>query len=177
MNVPELIARLVADPRLPFLIIGGYAVAAHGYPRLTYDPDLMIPRSAAANWRTRLVGEGYEVQAEQATFLQFSRGSDDLGLDLMLVSDETFRGLSTEAQPIRFGAVEARMPSLDHLLALKLHVLKQGLRPRVAKDLNDVVMLVLKNGLDIRAEKYEKLFLKYGNADLYAKTLQATAPD
>lgn len=69
------------------------------------------------------------------------------------------------------------MPSLDHLLALKLHVLKQRLRHRIAKDLNDVVMLVLKNGLDIRAEKYKKLFLKYGNADLYAKTLRATAPD
>lgn len=177
MNVAALIRDLACEPRLPFLVIGGYAVAAHGYPRLTYDLDLLIPRSGAAEWKTLLGRQGFNAHAEQATFMQFTRGGDDLGLDLMLVNDETFQGLFADSQPIQFGAAEARMPSLDHLLALKLHVLKQGLRHRVAKDLNDVVMLVLKNGLDIRAAKYEKLFLKYGNADLYDKTLRGTAPE
>jgi hypothetical protein len=177
VNVPALLGSLVAVPRLPFLVIGGYAVAAHGYPRLTYDLDMMIARSTAEEWKTLLAGQGFRVLAEQTTFVQFARDGDELGLDLMLVSDETFRGLMVDSQPIRFGATEARVPSLDHLLALKLHVLKQDLRHRVAKDLNDVIMLVLKNGLDIRQEKYEKLFLKYGNAELYDQTVRATRPE
>lgn len=70
--------------------------------------------------------------------------------------------------------VEAKMPSLKHLIALKLHVLKQGLAHRTVRDLDDVIMLVLKNGLDIRTDGWRNLFSRYGTAELYEKVLRAT---
>jgi len=56
------------------------------------------------------------------------------------------------------------VPSLDHLLALKLHALKQKLPHRTSKDAEDVEMLIKRNGLDISRSHYEELFLKYGTA-------------
>lgn len=38
--------RLLDDHEVDYLLIGGYAVAFHGYPRATGDMDIWIPREA-----------------------------------------------------------------------------------------------------------------------------------
>ena len=70
------------------------------------------------------------------------------------------------------GEQAVKVPSLDHLLALKLHVLKQNLGHRVIKDLDDVIRLVLANRLDIRTEHYRKLFKRYGTIAEYERILK-----
>jgi len=65
-----------------------------------------------------------------------------------------------------------RMVSLKHLLALKLHVLKQGKIHRFLDDLMDVVELVKVNRLDLRDAELHDLFLKYGSAEIYEKVLR-----
>ena len=62
-----------------------------------------------------------------------------------------------------------RMVSLKHLLALKLHVLKQGKLHRFLDDLIDVVELVKVNELDLQSGEFRDLFLTYGNTELYDK--------
>ena len=72
--------------------------------------------------------------------------------------------------------MSGRFPSLEHLVALKLHVLKQNLPHRMLGDMDDVINLLLVNRVDLRQEKWRQLFVKYGSLELYEKVLRATAP-
>ena len=73
-------------------------------------------------------------------------------------------------QPLR--GSRARIPCLDHLLALKLHALRQALPHRTSKDAEDVEILMCRHGLNLRDPHYEQLFLKYGNREIYETFLR-----
>jgi hypothetical protein len=155
------------EPALRFLIIGGYAVAAHGHSRATFDVDFLVCKEDREPWRQRLVDHGFELVSEKSAFAQFSPPGRETGLDLMFVARETFESFWKAGEQREFGEATAPVPALDHLLALKLHVLKQGLIHRTFKDAEDVEMLVRRNKLDLDEERYEKLFLKYGSREIY----------
>lgn len=174
MSIPELIAVCQREKPLAFLVVGGQAVIAHGYARFTYDLDLLVRRSERDAWVRKLANLGYTVFREHTTFVQMSPSGAGTELDLMLVSDQTFAGLWAAACSTLLAGVEVKIPSLKHLIALKLHVLKQGLAHRTVRDLDDVIMLVLKNGLDIRTGEWRDLFSRYGTTELYEQVLRAT---
>ena len=73
------------------------------------------------------------------------------------------------------GLAAARFPSLEHLMALKLHVVKQNLPQGVLGDLDHIVNLVLANRVNLREEKWRQLFVKYGTLEVYEKIVHATA--
>ena len=82
-------------------------------------------------WRERLLARGFQLISETAIFAifaQFSPADESTGLDLMFVTGATFEQFWTNSESKKFGATTAKVPSLDQLLAPKLHVLKQGLR-------------------------------------------------
>ena len=56
MTVPELLKACAREANLPFLVIGGYAVVAHGYQRNTADLDVLIRRSDLNTWINALPG-------------------------------------------------------------------------------------------------------------------------
>ncbi|MGV3773876.1 MAG: hypothetical protein ACO1QB_13315 [Verrucomicrobiales bacterium] len=115
------------NPALSYLVIGGYAVAAHG------------PEDA---------------------------------FDLMLVHASTFEKFGTSSEARVFNGIPARVPGLDHLLALKLHALKQGSARRSFKDAEDVEMLIRRNKIDLTQEHYRNLFLKHGTSEIYETILR-----
>ena len=68
-----------------------------------------------------------------------------------------------------FGGSRARVPCLDHLLALKLHALKQALPHRTGKDAEDVELLLRRNSIDLRQTRYEQLFLELSKPEKSTK--------
>jgi len=54
----RLTQRLDAEG-IPYALLGGLALAEHGYPRLTEDIDLLLTPSGLERFRQRLVGRGY----------------------------------------------------------------------------------------------------------------------
>ena len=44
---------------IPYALLGGLALAEHGYPRLTEDIDLLMTPSGLERFSERLVGRGY----------------------------------------------------------------------------------------------------------------------
>jgi hypothetical protein len=54
----RLTQRLNAEG-IPYALLGGLALAEHGYPRLTEDIDLLLTPSGLERFRQRLVGLGY----------------------------------------------------------------------------------------------------------------------
>src|SRR5215469_3369838 len=92
------IARKASEDRIPFLVIGGYAVLAHGYVRATDDLDLIASHGQRESWSKLLVGFGMTIKNEAATFLQFDPQEEtDMPVDLMFVSDEVFAKLELAA--------------------------------------------------------------------------------
>lgn len=54
----RLTQRLDAEG-IPYALLGGLALAEHGYPRLTEDIDLLLTPSGLDHFRQHLVGRGY----------------------------------------------------------------------------------------------------------------------
>ncbi|HOB98637.1 MAG TPA: hypothetical protein PKM43_07815 [Verrucomicrobiota bacterium] len=167
MELSDFIRIAREEPALGFLVIGGYAVAAHGHTRATFDVDFLVRQAEREAWFARLTAAELARFAETPAFAQFTQPDGGDGLDLMFVDDSTFNRMRQASEERDFGGTLARVPCLDHLLALKLHVLKQALPHRTSKDADDVEMLIRRNGLDLKDVRYEELFLKYGTREIY----------
>lgn len=138
---------------------------------MTFDIDLLVRRREAEKWRTLVESLGFECSTQQENFLQFT-GSERAGswpLDLMLVNDQTFEKMWDQSQEIRYETVLLRLPSVEHLIALKLHALRQNLLHRTIKDFQDVVGLVAANQIDLRSPAMRDIFERYGTPELYRK--------
>ena len=161
---------------LQFLVIGGLAVNFHGYSRDTTDLDLLIHRNARDPWLELLSKLGYSVDDEKDSFIQLSPPQEEAWpVDLMMVRDPTFRLISETGIPVVMYGAKLLIPTLENLIALKLHALKHTHAGRFLKDYLDVENLVLVNKVDVRSKKTREIFLKYGTLDLYEKISRTCA--
>jgi len=163
---------------LSFLVIGGLAITFYGYSRETGDLDLLIHRDFREQWLDLFSNFGYTVYREGQGFLQFSAPEQSAWpVDLMLVRENTFRPMYSASREVNLYGAQTRIPSLEHLLMLKLHALKNANLNRFLKDFMDVENLIRINKLDIKSESIKRLFAKYGTADLYEKISTSLAND
>lgn len=177
MNLTVL-AQRAREGGLPFLLVGGHAVIAHGHPRNTFDLDLVVPRPAAEGWRAIALALGYTLHGEGPTFIQFNPPDPvSLPLDLMIVSEDTYRQLEAAAVDAPVASASVRMVCLRHLLALKAHAIRHGHVGRVGKDVEDVIGLVRANHLDVAEPEWRELFLRYGPPELHEKLLRLQRPN
>lgn len=124
----------------PYLLIGGYALAAHGYQRATVDIDVLVPASRAAG---RAVREALLVLPDQAARdidpewfeeAETIRVADEIVVDVMFnAAGETFETLGPFAETIELDGVPVRTVNLEGLLRTK-----QGTRE---KDIADRLVL------------------------------------
>jgi hypothetical protein len=175
MGILDILSRARTEPDRSFLVIGGYAVNAHGYSRQTLDLDILIATIQRDFWKNLILVNDYNISAEREAFMQFSPATrDQMPLDVMVVNDQTFSGMHAEAVSGSLGGVEVKHPSLRHLLALKLHVLKQALPHRELRDLYDVIQLAHINKLDAAGDDFRRLCERYGNSKIHETIVRAT---
>ncbi|HMO52383.1 MAG TPA: hypothetical protein PKE26_14445 [Kiritimatiellia bacterium] len=84
---------LLKTHRVEYMLVGGYAVAFHGYPRFTKDLDVFYRRQTENVARLR------------AALVAFGFGQDD-------VNDLT---LETEGEIIRFGVAPVMIDLINHI--------------------------------------------------------------
>lgn len=161
---------------LKFIVIGGLAVVIHGYSRDTADLDLLVRRNDRGAWLAMLSDLGYTLFQERENFIQLAPPKQGAWpVDLMLVQDSTFFPMVESAMTSDMYGARVKIPTLDHLLALKLHALKHGHIGRYTKDLLDVEALVRVNALDMKSERMKQLFTKYGTMKLYEQVSRFSA--
>jgi Nucleotidyl transferase AbiEii toxin, Type IV TA system len=161
---------------LQFLVIGGLAVNLHGYSRDTADLDLLVLQTAREQWLRVFFELRYTIYEDKDVFIQLSPPVEGAWpVDLMLVREPTFRRMhSAGIQQEMFGA-PLLIPTLEHLLALKLHALTHGHMGRYLKDYLDVENLIRVNRVDLRLENIRQLFQKHGTMELYEKVCRTCA--
>lgn len=159
----KIIGELSRQESLAGLLVGGYAVNFHGYSRMTNDIDFVIRRSDLTQWKTAVATLGYRSESEGENFVQMGCSKGFPRLDLMLVNEETFAKLSSRAL-----ASEHNIPVVcaEHLIALKLHALSQGLEHRQIKDFLDVVEIIASRQIDLHSDEMREIFERYASPDL-----------
>jgi hypothetical protein len=173
MGILEILNAGCNPPATDFLVIGGYAVNAHGYPRLTFDLDILISKEQGAYWKNLMLQNGYKIFSEHENFLQFAPSvPNEMPVDFMLVNETTFKKMSSEAKTTVVREIAVKHPKLMHLIALKLHVIKQSLAHRYHHDLADVVKLLHINHVDVRGKELKELCEQFGNQEIYDTILR-----
>jgi hypothetical protein len=178
VSVFQTIAQKAVEAGLPFLVIGGYAVMAHGFVRATDDLDLLVQSGRRDHWRGLLEGLGMNVFREAPVFMQFEPPPGGrLPVDLMFVAEEIFEGMRSQAEPASAEGTAFGVVSLLHLIALKSHAVKHGKPLRRIKDTEDLIQLIIINGLDLNEPELRATVLKHGDQELYEKLRHSCASE
>ncbi len=176
MNVLNTLQAEADQKGLEFLIIGGLAINQYGWSRETADVDIFARKEQKEIWLAWFQEIGYSIYHDAGSFTQLTPPQNSSWpVDFMWVADQTFTEMFGGSATVKMGSATVRVPSLDHLLALKLHSLKNTRIHRFLKDFQDVVGLIEINKLDPASEKIRHLFQKYANEEIYGKVLRATS--
>ena len=159
-NIFELLSQI---PEL--LLIGGHALQAHNVVRQTVDVDCLVPETRASALEEVLGSAGFSRLARTENFSRFRH--PHLGhVDALFVDPLTFDQLSRQSLPYQIGDVTLRVPSLGHLIALKLHAIKND-PARELRDLSDIAEIVKRNSFS--NDELHRLCLRFGPAGIWDK--------
>ncbi len=129
-----------------YLLIGGYALFAHGYHRATTDIDLLVPANRQAGEKIRaalmVLPDRAARDLDVAWFEEDEniRVADTIVVDIMLnASGETYETLKQFAETVELDGIPIRTVNLEGLLRTK-----QTMRDKDAMD-----RIVLERALDL----------------------------
>ena len=140
----RLAARLDAE-KIPYAIIGGMALAAHGFVRMTQDIDILMTADGLALFRARCIGKGY-LPAFADAQKTFRDTATSVRIEILTTGEFPGDG---KPKPVAFpdpasAAIEhenLRVITLEKLIELKL---ASGMSaPHRLRDLADVQDLIV----------------------------------
>jgi predicted nucleotidyltransferase len=137
------IIKMLSDANIEYVLVGGLAVALHGYQRVTMDVDVVlamnqeniqrliacakaadlrpvIPVNIDALAQPELIEQWYNEKGMLAFGL---RGSETMAtvMDVLVKSVVPFSDLRRDATIIEIGALKVPVASIEHLIAMKTH--------------------------------------------------------
>ena len=148
------------------LLIGGNAMIAYGSQRLTQDCDCAVVAQNERMVAAVLEPLGYVFKENYGPFARYVHlGGQRPVVDVMLLNAGTFGNLLAQSQVIELSGVQLRAPKPLHLVALKLHALKQN-PARLGKDWEDIKFLLGKFAW--KREELSQLAARYGSEETAA---------
>ena len=158
------------DPQRPeALLIGGQALPMYGVERQTVDVDCLASSEGAAKLERVLLAAGYQEAGRSETVVRYRHSSPMLAdVDVMLVDEPTYDKLLRDSQEWRTDRSVWRVPSLPHLIALKLHSMKNNAQ-RYERDLPDIRNLLQENPQALSRADLEELCAKFGPPGILAQ--------
>lgn len=166
MGFGAVLDRLSVECRargVTLILAGGWALNHYGVSRHTADIDFLIEEEKLDEIEQILSEFGYERVYRSDLFAKYRCGTEDLlDIDVLFIEPETLAKIVRESGLTRIGDSEFRVPSLDHLIAMKLHALKSSQRHRWRKDFPDILALIDANDMDVRHEGFQSLCQRFG---------------
>lgn len=124
------------------IVIGGSAVQTYGMDRMTFDSDCAILESDEPRLRAALARVGYLAEDPRPTFSRYHHLARLRPVvDAMRTDAGTFAKLRVESRLVTVMGWVVRVPAPLHLVAMKLHALKQQ-PDRAYKDWPDICHLL-----------------------------------
>lgn len=144
------LAKLLNEARVEYALVGGYAIASHGFSRQSEDIDLLVDPSAE-NSRRWIVALGHlpdravrALEDEPNVFAEDKRYAlrvnDEFTIDIMpSVAGHSWEEMRNYIETLDLDGVPLRVLNLEGLL-----LTKQGARPKDQMDAS-----ILRQALDI----------------------------
>lgn len=134
----KLLLQSLNQHGVEYLLIGGYALAAHGYQRATTDIDLLVPPTAEAGRRVKdalmvLPDQvAKDIAPEWFEEGENIRVADAFVVDIMLnANGQTFDTLRRYAQTIDLDGIAVRTVNLEGLLLTKQTMRQKDVADRI----------------------------------------------
>lgn len=172
-TVFHLIADISEKTGIGCVLIGGFAVNYYKVTRQTADVDFLVTKEDFKKILTYLEEAGYKIDFGQDVFVKLRNSSKLylLDIDFMFVNKQTISKIIKDGKKICIAGKEFVVPSLNNLIALKLHSIKYNLKIRENKDLPDIVNLIRINKIDYKSKEFKELCFKYGTKEIYKMIL------
>jgi len=124
-------------------VVGALGLHAHGHSRATFDLDVVTVSAAQASLVGFLETLGYETLHVSAGYSNHQHADADWGgVDLLYVDDETARQLFPAcSRRLKLGGRDAPVPRAEHLVAMKVHAMRND-PARLVQDLADIQQLL-----------------------------------
>jgi hypothetical protein len=155
---------------LEAILVGGNAVNLHAYSRTTFDVDLLVRERQAEHWLAFFRERGYGISRRTDNFIRLRFEPDPtaaLPVDLMLVSEETYRRIQADSLRRDIGnELALAIPSALHLIAMKLHALKNPQRVERGTDLQDVRHLIKTAGIELSNPEFIAILDRYASDEI-----------
>jgi len=138
------LTRRLEEERIPYALIGGLALAAHGFVRMTQDVDILMTREGLESFKQRLLGRGY-VLAFSGAEKTFRDTETQVRIEILITGDYPGDG---KPKPVAFPDPAVvfterggmRVIPMETLIELKL---ASGISaPNRLRDLADVQDLI-----------------------------------
>lgn len=163
----HIVAKASKRSSVPCVLIGGFAINFYKVTRNTLDIDFLITKDDFDKIRGALIDAGYSEEFATDVTIRFSSKKDSLDIDFMIVDAQTREKILEDGKTTEVVGEKLVIPSIYHLIALKLHAIKCNPKNREWKDLPDIIRLIQMNKIDHRKKSFKDLCLKYGTSEIY----------
>ena len=173
-SVFHLISDLTEKEGVSCILIGGFAVNYYKVSRQTADIDFLIMKEDFEKIIGFLEKAGYKRGLAQENFAQLKSTQISLmDMDFMFVDKDTLTKILKESQEVKIARQKFHVPSLEHLIALKMHSIKYNPKLRLTRDLPDIINLIKINNVNFKDKKFKTLCQKFGTDEIYGRILEA----
>lgn len=132
------IVKQLLKAKIPYAIVGGMAVNAHGHRRTTDDLDVLLTKEGLAEFRKRFVPKHYEITPQLSR--RFTDRKNEVTIDFLLAGLYPGNG---QPGPIIFPDPSAASETIEEMQVIDLATLLQlKLAARRHQDFADVVSLI-----------------------------------
>jgi hypothetical protein len=171
IDVFQLVSDIFKKEEVHCILIGGFAVNYYKVTRQTADVDFLITKEDFEKISVSLGKAGYKKDFVQDVFARCTSENWLIDIDFMFVDKETLDKIMKDGKEISIAGQKFIVPSLNNLIALKLHSIKYNKKIREYRDLPDIINLIKINDLDFKSPEFKALCLKYGTEEIYQKLL------
>lgn len=152
-------------------LMGGYAVAIHGYPRTTVDLDFLVDREDLGKIDEILADMGFEIRHRSEDVSQFVSSSDELGaIDFVHAFREASVRMLGRARPARLfpEGPDVLVLAVEDVVGLKIQAIANAPHRR-SQDLADIQQLFAANRESVDWGLVEEYFALFDMRDLFEK--------
>ena len=141
---------------------------AYGVVRQTLDVDCLVVDTDSGVLHAILSKASYVEKERTENFVRYAHPSVYLmDVDILFVDYGTFDKMMQRSRSCRFGSTEIRVPCIAHLIALKLHAIRNN-PERELKELGDIVALLKNNPGEVPPAELRSICDKYGPNGIHA---------
>lgn len=160
-RVLEAIRARLDELGQPFALAGAFALNAHGITRATADLDLIVAHEIQNELVATLEQMGFETLHRSEGYSNHLHSDPELGrVDLIYLQGTTREKLFLACERKSFGrGRDVLVPKIEHLIAMKIHAIKNDPTRRL-RDLADIEMML--NLPKVDYNEAHRLFTKAG---------------